>query len=202
MLQLFSLLSLTPLRETEVNLHELQRTLDAQGLEIVENQKENVVGRKKLAEQTRGTYLHSPPPAPRTDCVISTLLTEFKKVADDEKGPAFKTLLKGPASLCSPHLDFRMNGMLTQLGGHSSAAYQSEIDNLTRRSKVAESAFLSVYKLLAEAPDPYPLLDAAVVSYHSPTHCPWSLITRSLIWCVSTSACIGSNGQSIGSENV
>ncbi|GAA5981296.1 hypothetical protein JCM5350_006091 [Sporobolomyces pararoseus] len=97
----------------EVNLHELQRTLDAQGLEIVENQKENVVGRKKLAEQTR----------------------EFKKVPDEEKGPAFKTLLK---------------------------AYQSEIDNLTRRSKVAESAFLSVYKLLAEAPDPYPLLDAAV----------------------------------------
>jgi hypothetical protein len=43
------------------------------------------------------------------------------------------------------------------------SAYQSEIDNLTRRSKVAENAFLSVYKLLAEAPDPYPLLDAAVV---------------------------------------
>lgn len=43
-----------PSRQTEVNLHELQRTLDAQGLEIVENQKENVVGRKKLAEQTRG----------------------------------------------------------------------------------------------------------------------------------------------------
>ncbi|GAA5910670.1 hypothetical protein JCM5296_001687 [Sporobolomyces johnsonii] len=97
----------------EVNLHELQRTLDAQGLEIVENQKENLVGRKKLAEQTR----------------------EFKKVPDEEKGPVFKTLLK---------------------------AYQTEIDNLTRRGKVAESAFLSVYKLLAEAPDPYPLLDAAV----------------------------------------
>lgn len=42
-------------------------------------------------------------------------------------------------------------------------AYQGEIDNLTRRGKVAENAFLSVYKLLAEAPDPYPLLDAAVV---------------------------------------
>ncbi|GAA6034575.1 hypothetical protein JCM8097_005404 [Rhodosporidiobolus ruineniae] len=97
----------------EIALHELQRTLDAQGLEIVENQKENMVGRKKLAEQTR----------------------EFKKVPDDEKGPAFKTLLKG---------------------------YQAEIDNLTRRSKTAENAFLSVYKLLAEAPDPYPLLDAAV----------------------------------------
>ena len=41
-------------------------------------------------------------------------------------------------------------------------AYQQEIDNLTKRSKVAESAFLNVYKVLAEAPDPYPLLEAAV----------------------------------------
>ncbi len=38
----------------EINLHELQKTLDKQGLEIVENQKDNLVGRKKLAEQTRG----------------------------------------------------------------------------------------------------------------------------------------------------
>ena len=42
-------------------------------------------------------------------------------------------------------------------------AYQTEIDNLTKRSKTAENAFLSVYKVLAEAPDPYPLLEAAVV---------------------------------------
>lgn len=48
---------------------------------------------------------------------------------------------------------------------HCHKAYQTEIDSLTRRSKVAENAFLNVYKLLAEAPDPYPLLDAAVVSY-------------------------------------
>lgn len=41
-------------------------------------------------------------------------------------------------------------------------AYQGEIDSLTRRSKMSETAFLSVYKLLADAPDPYPLLDAAV----------------------------------------
>lgn len=39
----------------DINLHELQKTLDKQGIEIVENQKENMVGRKKLAEQTRGT---------------------------------------------------------------------------------------------------------------------------------------------------
>lgn len=43
------------------------------------------------------------------------------------------------------------------------AAYQTEIDNLTKRSKAAESAFLNVYKVFAEAPDPYPLLEAAVV---------------------------------------
>jgi homeobox protein cut-like len=41
-------------------------------------------------------------------------------------------------------------------------AYQGTIDALTNRSKVAESAFLSVYKLLAEVPDPYPILEATV----------------------------------------
>jgi homeobox protein cut-like len=42
------------------------------------------------------------------------------------------------------------------------SAYQTEIDALTKRSKTSESAFLNIYKLLAEAPDPYPLLEAAV----------------------------------------
>ncbi|KAF8555300.1 hypothetical protein OG21DRAFT_1411064 [Imleria badia] len=96
-----------------IKLHELQKTLDAQGIEIVENQKENVVSRKGLAERTK----------------------DFKKIPDDEKLNAFKGLLK---------------------------AYQQEIDNLTKRSKVAESAFLNVYKVLAEAPDPYPLLEVVV----------------------------------------
>ncbi|KAI9572274.1 CASP C terminal-domain-containing protein [Boletus coccyginus] len=96
-----------------IDLHELQKTLDAQGIEVVENQKENVISRKGLAERTK----------------------EFKKIPDEEKLNAFKGLLK---------------------------AYQQEIDNLTKRSKVAESAFLNVYKVLAEAPDPYPLLEAVV----------------------------------------
>ena len=56
------------------------------------------------------------------------------------------------------------------------AAYQTEIDNLTKRSKSAENAFLNVYKVLAEAPDPYPLLEAAVVS---PVHCITNVYTRS-----------------------
>ena len=41
---------------TEINLSELQRTLDAQGVELVENQKESVVGRKALADRTKGRF--------------------------------------------------------------------------------------------------------------------------------------------------
>ncbi|KAH9954130.1 CASP C terminal-domain-containing protein [Russula dissimulans] len=96
-----------------INLFELQKTLDAQGVEVVENQKEGVVGRKALADKTK----------------------DFKKMPDEEKVNAFKGLLK---------------------------SYQTEIDSLTKRSKSAESAFLTVYKILADAPDPYPLLEAAV----------------------------------------
>jgi homeobox protein cut-like len=39
-------------------------------------------------------------------------------------------------------------------------AYQQEIDAISKRSKVAETAYLNVYKLLAEAPDPAPLIAA------------------------------------------
>ncbi|KAF9049982.1 CASP C terminal-domain-containing protein [Panaeolus papilionaceus] len=97
----------------DINLSELQKTLDKQGVELVDNQKESVVGRKALAEKTK----------------------DFKKIPDEEKINSFKGLLK---------------------------AYQTEIDNLTKRSKASDNAFLHVYKVLAEAPDPYPLLEAAV----------------------------------------
>ena len=39
----------------EINLAELQKTLDTQGIEVVNNQKESLVGRKALADRTRGT---------------------------------------------------------------------------------------------------------------------------------------------------
>lgn len=52
---------------------------------------------------------------------------------------------------------------ITHNSTRTRAAYQTEIDSLTKRSKTAENAFLNVYKVLAEAPDPYPLLEAAVV---------------------------------------
>ncbi len=38
----------------DIDLSELQKTLDAQGIEVVENQKESVVGRKALADKTKG----------------------------------------------------------------------------------------------------------------------------------------------------
>ncbi|OAD75148.1 hypothetical protein PHYBLDRAFT_111647 [Phycomyces blakesleeanus NRRL 1555(-)] len=96
-----------------VHLPELQKELDQQGLAVVENQKDGLVSRKKLAEQTR----------------------EFRKIPDEEKLSQFKSLLKG---------------------------YQSEIDNITRRTKYSENAFLTLYKLLVNAPDPAPLFEAAV----------------------------------------
>ena len=40
----------------DINLAELQKTLDTQGIEIVENQKESVVGRKALADRTKGAH--------------------------------------------------------------------------------------------------------------------------------------------------
>lgn len=98
----------------DVCLPSLQKSMDSTALEIVELQKEHMIGRKKLAEQTR----------------------DFKRLPDDTaKLASIKGLLK---------------------------AYQQEIDSLTRRSQRSESTFLNVYKILAEVPDPYPLLEAAI----------------------------------------
>ncbi|KAK9464863.1 CASP C terminal-domain-containing protein [Lipomyces arxii] len=99
----------------DINLTELQKRLDKQGLEIVENQKVSLLGRKELASSTK----------------------EFRKLSDEDKLVGIKGLLK---------------------------SYQTEIDNLTKRGKVAENAFLNAYRVLAEAPDPYPLLDATLDS--------------------------------------
>ncbi|KAK7314520.1 hypothetical protein VNO77_33046 [Canavalia gladiata] len=56
---------------------------------------------------------------------------DFKKASPDEKLSLFNTLLKG---------------------------YQEEVDNLTKRAKFGENAFLNIYQKLYEAPDPYPSL--------------------------------------------
>ena len=40
--------------------------------------------------------------------------------------------------------------------------FQQEVDNLTKRGRAAEQAFVSLYQALLEAPDPVPALAAAV----------------------------------------
>lgn len=64
-------------------------------------------------------------------------MTGFKKASAEEKLSMFNTLLKG---------------------------YQEEVDNLTKRAKFGENAFLNIYQKLYEAPDPYPVLSSIAVS--------------------------------------
>lgn len=68
---------------------------------------------------------------------IYSLFPDFKKASADEKLNLFNSLLK---------------------------AYQEEVDNLTKRAKFGENAFLNIYQKLYEAPDPYPALASIDVS--------------------------------------
>lgn len=65
------------------------------------------------------------------------LPTDFKKASPEEKLNLFNSLLKG---------------------------YQEEVDNLTKRAKFGENAFLNIYQKLYEAPDPYLALASIAVS--------------------------------------
>lgn len=62
---------------------------------------------------------------------------EFKKLDDSEKLEEFKSLLK---------------------------LYQNEIDTLSNKKKTVEGYFFGLYRVLAEAPDPKPLLELSVDS--------------------------------------
>lgn len=62
---------------------------------------------------------------------------DYKKASVEEKIKAAPTLLKG---------------------------YQEEVDNLTKRAKFGENAFLNIYQKLYEAADPVPALIAGTVS--------------------------------------
>lgn len=139
---------------TDINLSELQKTLDGQGIEVVENQKESVVGRKGLADRTKGAWLLV---GRSSHSLTKYAFVEWKKLPDEEKLGGFKSLLKGVCFTVVGIISCRTLIFLT--------AYQTEIDSLTKRAKSAENAFLDVYKVLAEAPDPYPLLEAAVVRF-------------------------------------
>ena len=64
-------------------------------------------------------------------------MTDFKKAPAEEKPNLFNSLLRG---------------------------YQEEVDNLTKRAKFGENAFLNIYQKLYEAPDPYPVVASVAVS--------------------------------------
>lgn len=99
----------------EVNLPTLQSSLATLCPTLIESQKDALLSRKRLAEQTR----------------------EFRKLSPESQAEAIKPLLK---------------------------SYQAEIDSLTKRAKSAENAVLSLQDRLQLAKDPYPVLEAVLVS--------------------------------------
>lgn len=68
---------------------------------------------------------------------LASKTKEFKKLEDSEKLTQFQKLLK---------------------------LYQNEIDNLTNKNKTVENYFFGIYRNLAEAPDPRPLLEMSLDS--------------------------------------
>ena len=46
--------------------------------------------------------------------------------------------------------------------------YQEEVDNITKRAKFGENAFLNIYQKLYEAPDPFPALASIAVILQFP----------------------------------
>jgi len=56
-------------------------------------------------------------------------------------------------------LERESNDKKLELLGSVLKAYQSEVDHQTKRATFAENAFLSLYKLLYDAPDPVSYLE-------------------------------------------
>lgn len=98
-----------------VQLPTVQRNLDVSVEEVTAAQESTLESRKHLAARTK----------------------EFRKLSDDEKLGAFKSLLK---------------------------LYQSEVDALTNRAKKSENALFECYRAIGEVPDPKPLLEASLDS--------------------------------------
>ncbi|KAK6201081.1 CASP C terminal-domain-containing protein [Scheffersomyces amazonensis] len=68
---------------------------------------------------------------------LASKTKEFRKLPDNQKLDQIKPLLK---------------------------LYQNEIDTLTNKKKTVENYFFGIYRLIAEAPDPKPLLEASLDS--------------------------------------
>jgi homeobox protein cut-like len=79
---------------------------------------------------------------------------DFRKASPDDKLSLFNSLLK---------------------------SYQEEVDNITKRAKFGENAFLNIYQKLYEAPDPYPALASMAVCHSSSILCHSCLICNCLM---------------------
>ncbi|PNS18277.1 Protein CASP [Sphaceloma murrayae] len=93
--------------------------------------------------------------------LVSTLDTAAAQLVDHQKEAVTQR-----KELAQKTKDFRKlddNSKLGEIKGLLKA-YQNFIDLLTTQSKAVNSAFLSAYTPLSEAPDPYPLLEASVES--------------------------------------
>lgn len=94
----------------------------------------DLLGLQKQLDKEGETIVEAQTDSVATRKELASKTRDFKKLEDEDKLEGIKTLLK---------------------------AYQGEIDRLTQRARSSETAFLNVYKLLAEAPDPRPLLEAS-----------------------------------------
>lgn len=99
-------------------------------------------------------------------------LSGLQKTLDDEGSAIIEQQaesVKGRKELAATTKQFRKLDDEEKLGQIKGLLklYQTEIDSLTNRSKFAETCFMKVYKSLAEAPDPTPLLEASVESVAS-----------------------------------
>eukprot|EP00850_Spirogloea_muscicola_P010406 SM000061S19233 [mRNA] locus=s61:261247:266684:- [translate_table: standard] len=119
-----------------------------------------------------------PPPTPRaaynagsTSTVVLTFWKDFDLEDARQKldGQGLKisehqeSSLKNRRKLAEATRDFKKAGEneKTELFGPLLKSYQEEVDNLTKRAKFSENAFLNVYQKLYEAPDPVPALASA-----------------------------------------
>ncbi|KAF3437877.1 hypothetical protein FNV43_RR20633 [Rhamnella rubrinervis] len=100
--------------------------------------------------------------------VVSNFWKEFdlekeKSVLDDQGvriGENQENSQKNRRKLAESTRDFKKASPEDKLNLFNSLlkSYQEEVDNLTKRAKFAENAFLNIYQKFYEAPDPYPAL--------------------------------------------
>lgn len=135
----------------DFDLDGLRSTLDEKGLAIAATQDQSLKSRKQLAESTKGAYkLHRPV------CLTDYVEHRFVLVPVSAYAPICLHVVEFKKSVGSDV--FRIVSPLLK-------KYQEEVDALTQRSKLAESAFLDVFARLQEAPDPGPSLGASLVGF-------------------------------------